>query len=68
MVSGSHIISLKNAFGIVILPILLLNWMINQKTDANLSLILQENNLIASTLLSGSRLKFVLLVFKTSLS
>lgn len=66
--SGSHIISLKNAFGIVILPILLLNWMINQKTDANLSLILQENNLITSTLLSGSRQKFVLLVFKTSLS
>lgn len=65
--SGSHIISLKNAFGIVILPILLLNWMINQKTDANLSLILQENNLITSTLLSGSRQKFVLLVFKTSL-
>lgn len=66
--SGSHIISLKNAFGIVILLILLLNWMINQKTDANLSLILQENNLITSTLLSGSRQKFVLLVFKTSLS
>lgn len=68
MVSGSHIISLQNAFGIVILPILLLNWMINWKTDANLSLILQENNLITSTLLSGYRQKFVLLVFKTSLS
>lgn len=60
--------TLSYALRIVTFPSLLLKRVINQKTEANLSLLLQWKNLIAFTLLSVCRQKFVLLVFKILLS